>query len=94
MAKETKFIEVHPSEVENTIEFWQYFGWELVGAPQEIYNKDSHLERRGDDTYSVTTTTNYAKITFQRDNSIPNYAELVDLEKKFYAVPNVLSLQS
>ena len=86
MAKETKFIQVHPQAVEDTIEVWHSFGWEMVGAPQEIYNKDSHLEQRGDTQYSVTETTHYVKITFQRDNKMPNYAELVSLERKYDAI--------
>ena len=87
MAKETKFITVRPSAVESTIEMWSIFGWELVGAPQEVYNKDSHLEQRGDSTYSVTETTHYVKVTFQRDKSALNYAELVDLEERYYSLP-------
>jgi len=88
MAKETKFIQVHPSNVESTIEIWQCFGWDIMGAPQEIFNKDSHLEASGEDTYSVTTTTHYVKITFQRDKNIPNYAQLVELENKYNSIPN------
>jgi len=90
MAKETKFIEVEPSATEGTIELWQKFGWELMGAPQEVLSQTSgtsHLERRGDSIYSVTTagtTTHYVKITFQRDKNIPNYAELVRLEEAYH----------
>jgi len=90
MAKETKFIEVEPSTTEETIELWQKFGWELVGAPQEVLSQTSgtsHLERRGDDIYQVTTsgtTTHYVKITFQREKNMPNYAELVRLEEAYY----------
>ena len=87
MAKETRFIGVNPTDVESTIEMWSNFGWELVGAPQEIFNKDSHAELRGEDTYSVTTTTHYVRITFQRDKKMPHYAELVTLEKAFYSNP-------
>ena len=84
--KETKFIEVHPTTVEDTIKVWHSFGWEMVGAPQEIYNKDSHQERRGDTIYNVTETTHYVKITFQRDNKMPNYAELASLERRYDAI--------
>ena len=83
MAKETKFIEVSPSSVNSTIESWGQFGWELVGAPQEIYNKDSHQERRGDSIYNVTETTHYVKITFQREKSMPGYNELCKLEQEY-----------
>jgi hypothetical protein len=89
MAKETQYIQVAPSAVNETIEIWRYFGWELMGTPQEVYNKDSHNEKRGDSLYSVTETTHYVKITFQREQSMPNYAELCDLEQKFHALPIV-----
>lgn len=88
MAKETKFIDVHPKSVESTIEMWLMFGWEMIGAPQEIYNKDSHLEKRGDTIHSVTETTHYVKITFQRDDKMPHYNELANLEKRYYSLPD------
>jgi hypothetical protein len=89
MAKETKVIQVAPSDVETTIELWQYFGWETAGAPQEIYNKTkaSHLEDGANDTIRsvvTTETTHYFTITFQRDKSMPNYAELVWLEEAYH----------
>lgn len=83
--KEIKSFSVQPGEEENTIKLWQTFGWELVGAPQEIYNKDSNFERRGDDLYSVTTTTHYIKLTFERDPARPNYEELKSLEVEYEA---------
>lgn len=82
--KEFKSFSVLPSEEEDTIKLWQTFGWELVGAPQEIYNKDSNLERKGDDIYSVTTTTHYIKLTFERDPERKNYDELKSLETQYY----------
>jgi hypothetical protein len=85
MSKESKFVEVKTSETDATIELWQTFGWELLSA-QEIFDRNSHLEKRGDSTYSVTSTVNYVKMTFQRDRNMSNYAELVSLEQKFYAI--------
>jgi len=92
VAKETKFIEVKPSEVEAKIEFWQTFGWELVGAPQEIFNKtvrdgDSTTDSNGNRTTEIITeTVHYVKVTFQRDKSMPNYDELSSLEQEFYSI--------
>ncbi|MDR2592646.1 MAG: hypothetical protein LBC59_07565 [Chitinispirillales bacterium] len=97
MAKETKFITVEPSETENTIDLWQNFGWVLIGVPQEILSQTSgtsHLERRGDSIYSVRnagTTIHYVRITFQRDKNMPNYAELVRLEKAYHTESNLPS---
>ena len=83
--KETKFIEVGPDAVNSTIETWANFGWELMGTPQEINYQTTHRTQETDKHYSseYTTTTNYVKITFQRDNSMPNYKELVALEQQY-----------
>ena len=89
MAKETKFIQVAPYEVESTIEKWQSFGWELLGAPQEIKTQTTQ-RYTGQNTYngSVYYETDYGdhyvKITFQRDKEMPNYDQLVLAENKYY----------
>jgi len=90
MAKETKFIEVNPSSVNSTIEKWGYFGWEMVGVPQEINYQTTHRTQETDKHYAseYTTTTNYVKITFQRDKSIPHYEELVELETRYDSLPS------
>ena len=85
MAKETKSITVSPQEEQNTIEIWQIFGWELLSS-QEVFNKDSHVETRSDGVYNITSTTNYVKLLFSRENTIPNYSQLVALEKEFYNI--------
>lgn len=82
--KEIKSFSVQPGEEEDTIQLWQSFGWELKGAPQEIYNKDSHIESKGDDLYNVTTTTHYIKLTFERDPERKNYDELKSLETQYH----------
>jgi hypothetical protein len=83
-AKEIKSISVAPSAEEATINLWQTFGWELK-SNQEVKNKDSHLERRGDSVYNVTETEHYIKLTFERDPARQNYAELKSLEERYYA---------
>jgi hypothetical protein len=86
-AKEIKSISVAPVAEEDTINEWQSFGWELKSS-QEIKNKDSHLERRGDDLVSVTETEHYVKLTFERDPARQNYAELVSLQREYESIPN------
>ena len=83
--KETKFEQVEPNAVNSTIEKWANFGWGLVGAPQEINYTTTHRTQETDKHYSseYTTRTNYVKITFQRDNSMPNYKEIVALEQQY-----------
>jgi hypothetical protein len=59
-----------------------------VGAPQEINYTTTHRTQETDKHYSseYTTKTNYVKITFQRDSNIPNFKELVTLEKEYDAL--------
>lgn len=86
MAKlETKSISVNPDAEQSTIELWDKFGWSLISS-QEIFNRDSHLERDGDRIVNVTETTNYVKLVFQRDKDMPYYNEVTDLERNFHAL--------
>jgi len=91
MAKETKFIEVEPDEVNSTLELWQNFGWELMGAPQEIKTQDVQLytgqDSDGTKYYKTKRGEHYVKITFQRDKSMPHYEELVQLENMYCSSP-------
>ncbi|HML99881.1 MAG TPA: hypothetical protein PKC96_00890 [Bacilli bacterium] len=80
--KETKSVTVSPSQENAEIAIWSDFGWELQSS-QEIFNQDSGLKRRGDTIYNVTTTTNYVKLVFQRDNSIANYSQIRQKETEF-----------
>jgi len=83
-AKEIKSISVAPAVESETISLWQTFGWELK-SNQEIKNKDSRIERRGDNLVSVTETEHYVKLTFERDPERQNYAELKSLEDRYQA---------
>jgi hypothetical protein len=85
--KETKSFNVSPYEENDEIRIRSDFGWEFQSS-QEIFNKDSGLERRGDTIYSVTTTTNYVKLVFQRDTDIPNLSEIKKLEQEFDSLPS------
>ncbi len=89
MAKETKSVTVPPGCENDQMELWQTFGWELFST-QDVLAKDSHLEEGffGNSVNSVTETTHYVKLTFQRDPAnVPHYAELKKLEKEFNSVP-------
>ena len=88
MAKETQVVKSAPDAVNSTIETWASFGWELVGTPQETNYTTTQRTQETDKHYSseYTTKTHYFSITFQRDNSMPNYKELVALEAECYAI--------
>jgi len=83
---ETKVLTVAPNDVNGTIETVQRFGWTVIGT-QEIYNKDSHLEKKNGELVSVTETTNFSKITLQRDRDMDYYDEICALENRYYALP-------
>ena len=83
MAMEIKTLDVRNSEEQETIEFWSQFGWTLKSS-QRVYNKDSHLENRGGDTYSVTETVDFTKLVFERDKNGPHYARIVELEEAYF----------
>ena len=84
---ETVSKKVSPDSEQSTINFMANFGWSLQSS-QEINNTDSHLERRGDEIYSVTTKENYVKLVFQRDTNMPNYARISELESKYLSLLN------
>lgn len=84
---ESTSISVSPEEESVAIETHEKFGWELKSS-QEIFNKDSHNELRGDSVYSVTETTNYVKLVFQRDKDMPYYREVCEIETKYYEALN------
>lgn len=95
---ETRAEKVSPRQEQSVINLLANFGWTLQSS-QEINNTDSHLERRGDDIYNVTTKENYVKLVFQRDTNMPNYARLSSLEKNYFSLlagepdaPNGLSI--
>jgi hypothetical protein len=83
--KEPKTIQVEPDQADQMIVLMGAFGWEFQSR-QTIKNKYSHLERKGDDLYSVTESEHYVELHFQRDRSMDHYNELVELERQFNAV--------
>jgi len=87
MAKDTKTINVHPDNEVGAINFFQNFGWELFST-QEVKNSSSHLKESmwTGDIMQVTEREHYIKLTFQRDNAIPNYSRLVQLENEYNTV--------
>ena len=80
---ESKSITVVPNEEQTIIEKHEIFGWELKSS-QEILNKESHLEERGDDLYSVVTTENYVKLVFQRDAESAIAAKARSVEDEYW----------
>ncbi|MBE6585692.1 MAG: hypothetical protein E7645_04095 [Ruminococcaceae bacterium] len=82
---ETVSKKVAPSQEQYTINIMTNFGWR-VKSSQEINSKESHLERRGDELYSVTSKENYVKLLFERDTEMKNYAQIAQLEREYNAI--------
>lgn len=89
MSVEIKTLNVPNSREDSTISEYLDFGWTLKSS-QRIYNKDSHLESRGEDIYSVTETTDFTKLVFERNSNMPNYSILSNLERKHSIIKDSL----
>ena len=73
MARETKIIQCRPSDETKEINYYQRFGWEVIGN-----QRCQEEEKRGNDWYIVT----FNKITFSREKSTPWYARVCELEQE------------
>ena len=83
---ESKSFQCHPNDEQEQIDLMQKFHWSLLSS-QTIDKVDSHLEQRGDDIYSVTTSEKYVKLTFSRDLDLPNLNEIKKLEAEYFGLP-------
>lgn len=80
---ESKSVRVAPAAEQSTIDRYQKFGWVLLGS-QEVFNRDSHLEEGAPGTInSVTETTHFVKLVFQRDMDMPYYNKIKELDEQF-----------
>lgn len=79
---EYKTRDVNNEDEASTIEFWSRFGWTLKSS-QRVYNKDTHLESSGNGLRSVTETTDFTRLVFERDKGMPNYSQIAELENRY-----------
>ena len=82
---ETKSITVAPENENQAVNTMASFGWGLKSS-QEINTKESHLEERFGDLYSVVTKEHYVKLVFERDNKMENYQRIVELETTYFDI--------
>ena len=80
---ESKTLSVAPAREQEAIQKHEMFGWTLLSS-QEVLSKESHLKEEGGDLWSVTTTTNYVKLVFQRDLDMPQITEVKKLEEQYW----------
>lgn len=83
---ESKVMEVDPNREQAAVEFMQIFHWNLMNA-QHVKNKtkNTRLERRGDELYSVTETEteHFVVLTFSRDLDAPGIERIRALESEY-----------
>ncbi|MDE5729487.1 MAG: hypothetical protein K2I20_04880 [Clostridia bacterium] len=86
--RETKIIQVYPSNsaIENAINEWQSFGWEMTDN-QRFSDKQDLWSPVG----TTVRTTTYNKLTFSREKSSPWYSEVKSLENQYEAVQHKIS---
>ncbi len=89
MAMEIKTTQCRPSDEEETIRLYQDFGWTFKSS-QQVYNKDSHLEKQDGKTYSVTETVSYVKLVFERDSKMPHYEEFQSMWNRYCELADTL----
>lgn len=80
---ESKSISVSPVLEQEIIRKHELFGWNLRSS-QEVFHSGTHHEMRSDELWEVKTTTNYVKLVFQRDLSLPNIMEIKELEEVYW----------
>ena len=83
---ESLTIQVHPDDEQSQINLMQKFHWNLLST-QEIKSVDSHLERRGDKIFSITSSERYVKLAFSRETNIPHLNEIKKLENEYFSLP-------
>jgi hypothetical protein len=83
---EAKTIICAPKDEQAQIDLMSRFYWRLLST-QEVRQLDSHIERRGENLYSVTRNMHYVKLAFQRERNIPHYEMIKKLEKDYNALP-------
>lgn len=85
--KEIRSLDVANEEEIACIEFHQNFGWKYKSS-QRIYSKNTRLERWDLSVVSVTETTDFTKVVFERDRETKNYHQLVALEQEYLSLCN------
>ena len=80
---ESKTVDMPAGSEDQVASLLQDFGWQIQSS-QRIYNKDSHLERDlAGDLISVTETTDFVRVVFQRDQNMVNYPKLKQLYEEY-----------
>lgn len=82
---EKRSVTCKPIDENDTIAKYEKFGWTLDSS-QEVFNKDSHVEGRGNVNYSVTETVNYVKLVFSRDKDMNYYERITMLEQQYDSI--------
>ncbi len=83
--KETKIVQSYPSDsaIQDAIEEWQAFGWELVSN-----QKFSDSQDLWSPVGTTVRTTTYNKLTFSREKNSRWYGEITAIEQEYLKLEN------
>ena len=88
MALEYKSIDVNNEDEEKFIQVFQAFGWKLKSSQRVFHQSTTPTAAISYENYtyvhSETETVDFTKLVFERNKSIENYWELVELEQEFF----------
>jgi hypothetical protein len=91
MSLETKRLVAYPYSETAAIDGMRAFGWELKSR-NEVLNSVEHYDGSdyfsyngvgGGTVYTHTEVTHFVSLLFERDNTMPHYAELTEHEKAY-----------
>ncbi len=89
--KEVKSITVAPDDHDEAIRIYQSFGYNLLSLSEvKDTNTVTSHEVWGDTLYEKTNTTvdHYMRLTFDRDQNMPNYQQIKEHEMKYESLSN------
>jgi ribosomal protein L7/L12 len=85
--KDFQSIQVAPGTEDETVRLWMSFGWELKNKQrvktQDVQKYTGQSVDHSTSYYETTRGVDFFELSFERDKSRPNYAELVQLEKQY-----------
>lgn len=99
MAIETKVMQIENREsvINKTNEIMSCFGWDLMNIQithsQNTKTYSSAWDQIGGNQSQTveTTTINYATVTYQRDKAMEHYAEIVELEERYFDLETMIA---
>ncbi len=93
---ETYVVQVKNNEqiINSTNDLYSHFGWNVLNIQITESQNSSFKQTLSDVVFgmatNVTTTINYATITYQRDKKMLNYDKIKDFENQYKTIDNLI----